>query len=1093
MSNEYAEASQEDLRRRLLWEPCDTKQELHDWCATFLGIDFPDHVVSRHSNSSPMDMIWEVYSLCRHSDPEAGAYHMLTYAARTSYKTLAAAAIEVLAVLHLERDVAHMAAIESQAQKAQNYVRQMFRRPQIRPFVIGNNKREIQVRRFVDRETGHSVTEREWQAMSRPDQERHDLVQRARLYEEDDRYIKIIVCTVAGANCVDPAGLVATTRGSIPAAEVRVGDSVTGVDTATGERTVSQVSFVGTVTKSAMEVEFEDGTAVVISEDHRVMSERGFQCARALRRSDVYGKKPSAVLEDPLLPTSAYGDLAIMHPTVVNPWSVLLGSLLGDSSLVWPKMPKTKKPYGSGPRFMCFHTASQKALIDRLHEALGMLGIDSQVFPHREGWKICSQVSSKLVPLFNDLYGGGKKEVSAEVASRLDYEAVAMWFMDDGARRKTGLHVCTQGFSSQTHTVLVEALRKIGIESEIKTGIWNEKAMQFLALNEARAARTSALLEPYVLPDLKYKMPVPEGYKVRLCVGCGSKVFDNKGVGFARCNAPSCQYLSESRDFRLRHRAFRAQFTARVRAVRFLGERQLLDIHVAAPTETSHNFFYNGKLVHNSEHTALMIVDEVDVIPNVAAFEESKSIPEGRDDQIPVTLMISTRKSATGLVQKEIDGAEQSGLMVRHWNLIDITKKCEPERHKPHLPRLPVVYRSPSLLRHVTPEVFDAMSAKDQAEFVKDTNVMAGCGGCRLYAMCQGDLINQKSESRLLRAIPKVIAAFTKGGKSLDYVHAQLMCDKPSMVGRVYPRFERLRHVISPATAYEMVFGEKPSEKIGGERLTKAALTQILAERGLPFWAGMDFGDAHPFACVFGAKDGARGFVLRALGGSHLEPDQQASLCEPIKPYRPDVYPDMSSPMNIRILHRHGYRMKKWKKAGGTVGGGIEIVQAMLSPVGSDVPELYFVTDIDEDREIDFLVEQIEGYSWEMGPDGRPTGRPVKKDDDFCDALRYGVMNVWPMKSGGLSVPADDRHATAQLAESNGRLVQNPQYNWAEETIARLTGQPYQAPENPVRPPMKVEVVRGGGAVPSYYASEDADAEAGKKRGKRGKLSWDFS
>ncbi len=693
MSSEAADANDEELRRRLLWEPCETKEELHTWCRVFLGIDFPDHVVSRHSNSSPMDMIWEAYDLCRHSDPEAGAYHILNYAARTSFKTLAAAAFEVLATLHLERDVSHMAAIESQAQKAQSYVKQMMRRPHIRPFLVGDNKREILVRRYVDRETGHSLTEKEWKSLTAVEQENHKQVERAWAYEEDDRYIKIIIATTQGAN---------------------------------------------------------------------------------------------------------------------------------------------------------------------------------------------------------------------------------------------------------------------------------------------------------------------------------------------------------------------------------------------------------------SEHTAIMIVDEVDVIPNVAAFEESKSIPEGRGEQIPLTLMISTRKSATGLVQKEIDGAEQSGLMVRHWNLIDITAPCQPDRHKPHLPKL-TVYRSPSLLRHVTPEVFDAMSTKDQNEFIKDIDVMAGCGNCRLYAMCQGDLVNQKSESKLLRSIPKVIAAFTKGGKSLDYVHAQLMCDKPSMVGRVYPRFERRRHIISPAQAYEMVFGESPSEKIGGERLTKAALTEIFAERGLPFWGGMDFGDAHPFAFVFGVQDGARGFVLRALGGSHLEPDEQIALCEPLKKYRPDIYPDMSAPGAIRILKKAGFRMKKWKKMGGTVNGGIDIVQAKLCPVGSDVPEMYLVMDIYEDREIDFLVEQIEGYSWEMGPDGRPTGRPVKKDDDFCDAWRYGTMNVWPMKAGNVSVPTDDTREAAQLAESNGRLIQNPQYNWAEETIARLTGNPYHAPEAPVRPPMKVERVVKTPESTSYYASEDADAEAGKKKGRKGRLSWDFS
>src|SRR5678815_11229 len=62
----------------------------------------------RHSKCSQLfifpETVWEAYDLCRHSDPEAGAYHILNYAARTSFKTLAAAAFEVLATLHLSRD-----------------------------------------------------------------------------------------------------------------------------------------------------------------------------------------------------------------------------------------------------------------------------------------------------------------------------------------------------------------------------------------------------------------------------------------------------------------------------------------------------------------------------------------------------------------------------------------------------------------------------------------------------------------------------------------------------------------------------------------------------------------------------------------------------------------------------------------------------------------------------------------------------------------------------------------------------------------------------------------------------------------------------
>src|SRR5262245_59641700 len=87
----------EEIKRKVCFVPCDTKEDLHNWIMLFLGLDLPDVIVDPDSNSCPMDMIWEVYSRARANDEEF--MNVLYYASRDSFKTLGAAILEVLAVV----------------------------------------------------------------------------------------------------------------------------------------------------------------------------------------------------------------------------------------------------------------------------------------------------------------------------------------------------------------------------------------------------------------------------------------------------------------------------------------------------------------------------------------------------------------------------------------------------------------------------------------------------------------------------------------------------------------------------------------------------------------------------------------------------------------------------------------------------------------------------------------------------------------------------------------------------------------------------------------------------------------------------------
>lgn len=180
----------DEIKRALLFEPCTSKELLHRWIKTFLDLDMPDCIVDPESNCSPMDMIYEVYSKAlANDDPEFD--RVLYFACRDGFKTLAAAILEVLAVVHLDRSVAHMAAIESQSMKSAQYVKKFLSRPYLREFVVGNNKEIIWVVHYRNLETNAHINEDAYNALSEADKNN---------YEELRHFVRIVICTMAGAN-----------------------------------------------------------------------------------------------------------------------------------------------------------------------------------------------------------------------------------------------------------------------------------------------------------------------------------------------------------------------------------------------------------------------------------------------------------------------------------------------------------------------------------------------------------------------------------------------------------------------------------------------------------------------------------------------------------------------------------------------------------------------------------------------------------------------------------------------------------------------------------------------------------------------------
>jgi hypothetical protein len=390
----------------------------------------------------------------------------------------------------------------------------------------------------------------------------------------------------------------------------------------------------------------------------------------------------------------------------------------------------------------------------------------------------------------------------------------------------------------------------------------------------------------------------------------------------------------------------------------------------------------------NSTHAPLMILDELDLAPR-KPVEEAKQIPcAGPKGELPITFMTSSRKFSFGLVQEEIDRAKDTGLVIRHWNVLDVTQRCPPSRHLPEEPKIPIYYNENTLKAISEPE-WKLLAAEDQRKhFVEEG--YAGClKKCSLFAACRGRLATkQKSDSKLLQNIAEVKSKAERAS-SPEFVKAQMLCWKPSTEGLVYPHFSRDRHMLTPAAMAEKITGERyPSH------FTKADLIQLMINRGMEFHSGMDFGYTHNWAVVTGAKDGHRLFVFDVIAQAGLE------LMEKIESFKarlsflnPMVYPDPAYPSDIKTFKKWGVRCKNFVK---DVLGGIEAVRSKFLPGINREPELYILAG---DEGCELLAKRLTTYHWKVDANEKITDIPDDELDDECDALRYLCQNLFGNKT----------------------------------------------------------------------------------------------
>lgn len=185
--------------------------------------------------------------------------------------------------------------------------------------------------------------------------------------------------------------------------------------------------------------------------------------------------------------------------------AVLIGTVLGDGALAM---------HGHHARLFVKHKAAHRALVEfkwktfsrftsmRLHEFDQQLG--RKRYP-------CVQFVTRTHPVFTTwrrrFYVDRRKIVPTNVVDLLSPLAAAVWFMDDGSADHTGVTLQTHCFTMDEVQRLQAALSE---RFDIVATIRENKRRPILYIGKRELPRFRAVIAPFVLPDLEYKL-VPRG------------------------------------------------------------------------------------------------------------------------------------------------------------------------------------------------------------------------------------------------------------------------------------------------------------------------------------------------------------------------------------------------------------------------------------------------------------------------------------------------------------------------------------------------------------------------------------------------------
>jgi len=193
----------------------------------------------------------------------------------------------------------------------------------------------------------------------------------------------------------------------------------------------------------------------------------------------------------------------------------IYGSLLGDGSIKFGISGSNRKNRNGffsvsqvHKNYMYFQYSIMQ---DFIKSKTNTLYVDKR--PNRKKIYYFRTISHPIFTnLYKRLYPNGIKTISSEWMSRITPFGLAIWYMDDGsiAQNNHYMRISTESFNYQGYLLIQKYFkRKWGIFVEIKSS--PVKNRFFLSFKAKERDKFFKLIEPYILPDMRYKLYNNEG------------------------------------------------------------------------------------------------------------------------------------------------------------------------------------------------------------------------------------------------------------------------------------------------------------------------------------------------------------------------------------------------------------------------------------------------------------------------------------------------------------------------------------------------------------------------------------------------------
>lgn len=392
----------------------------------------------------------------------------------------------------------------------------------------------------------------------------------------------------------------------------------------------------------------------------------------------------------------------------------------------------------------------------------------------------------------------------------------------------------------------------------------------------------------------------------------------------------------------------------------------------------------------NSEHLPMLFIDEIDLIQDPGALEEAKMVPSIYKQYFPLTVSLSTRKYAGGLMEKKIKEVERAGGEILRWNIIDITERITPDDAKIDQPKV-VRYLARELpLRNISEKQFFELNEKEQQDYER-FEAYAGIAEHPLLPVMKHCLVHRPQND--VGHLYKPLVAVRNNFKILspEMGEAQLLCNKPSSSGLVYPRFDRGLNSITVDEAYSFLSGEEEKDRTVDE------LIKYMHNLGIEFYGSADWGNTDETSLGIYAKiTGGVTWMIDLLSAPDMEIHEIKDKCKILTEiYRVKKwFCDSAYPAYIKMLRQTKTSLGYNVPAIGVVKGvdsvvdGITCVQSKI--VDTNNVRFFKILKV---RNTERVFDSFETYKWRLDGKGDPIdGKPEHGKDgvaDIMDSIRY--------------------------------------------------------------------------------------------------------